>query len=264
MQTNVKKILESDLLEQYLLNQTTPEQRLYVAHCIAQYPDVAKAYNKLQNQLELVAQTQAISAPKTVLQNVNNIISQQSATAPVTKSSPYRNWLPMGIAASIIALIFAGTSLWLYNQNQALKIENQKIADEIFDRLEDLDDKKNRLNAMMAQVKQLNNPETEKYIIKGNNRAKNLKTIAYINAKEKTSMIDVVSLPKLPEEQCYQIWAELDDKMINLGILSDTHRQLKPIPYPENALALSITIEQKGNNLTATKENAVAEIYLNK
>ena len=121
-----------------------------------------------------------------------------------------------------------------------------------------------RLDEIMRQMNQLNNPETEKYIINGNNRAKNLKTVAYINPKEKTSMLDVVSLPQLPEEQCYQIWAELEDKMVNLGILSEGDRQLKSIPYTEDALALSITIEQKGSTLSATKENSVAEITLNK
>ena len=67
---------------------------------------------------------------------------------------------------------------------------------------------------------------------------KNLKTVAYINPKEKTSMIDVVSLPKLPEEQCYQIWAELQGKMVSLGILNEADRKLINIPYAEDALAL--------------------------
>jgi hypothetical protein len=52
--------------------------------------------------------------------------------------------------------------------------------------------------------------------------------------------------------------------MVNLGILNEGDRQLKSIPYTEDALALSITIEQRGSKLSATKENSVAEITLNK
>ncbi len=115
----------------------------------------------------------------------------------------------------------------------------------------------------MRQLLKLNNPETEKYIIKGNERAKDLKTVAYINPKEKTSMIDVVSLPELPEEQCYQIWAELQGKMVNLGILDKADRKLRSIPYMEDALALSITIEPKGGNaIAASTKNSVAQISL--
>jgi anti-sigma-K factor RskA len=119
-----------------------------------------------------------------------------------------------------------------------------------------------KLDDIMHQFKQLNDPETYKYIMEGNSRAKNLKTVAYINPKDKTSMIDVVSLPQLPKEQCYQIWAELQGKMVSLGILNETDRQLRSIPYTEDALGLNITIEPKGGNTVASLENSVAEIHL--
>ena len=95
----------------------------------------------------------------------------------------------------------------------------------------------------------------------GNDRAKDLKTVAYINPVEKTSMIDVISLPQLPEDQHYQIWAELQDRMVNLGILDESERKLKPIPYMEDALALSIKIGTNGTE-NDTNDNAVAEISL--
>jgi hypothetical protein len=113
----------------------------------------------------------------------------------------------------------------------------------------------------MRQFMKLNNPETEKYVLRGNERAKDLKTVAYINPVDKTSMIDVVSLPKLPEHQTYQIWAELQDRMVNLGILDASDRKLKSIPYMEDALGLSITIESKDPN-QKPEDNSVAEITL--
>ncbi|MGY0391772.1 anti-sigma factor domain-containing protein [Bizionia sp. KMM 8389] len=270
MNDKITTFLNSDLLEKYLLGQTTVEETEKVENYISEYPEVANAYNDLQTKLELVAQTQSITAPEFVLNNILDTIETEESEVetpviPITNTKSRKKWVQLSIAASLAAILFAGSSYIFYTQNQLLKIENQKIADEIYDRLDDLDEKNRRLDEIMRQINQLNNPETEKYIINGNNRAKNLKTVAYINPKEKTSMIDVVSLPQLPEEQCYQIWAELEDKMINLGILNETDRQLKAIPYTEDALALSITIEQKkGSKLSATKENAVAEITLNK
>mgnify|MGYP000374105704 FL=1 len=49
----------------------------------------------------------------------------------------------------------------------------------------------------MSELKKLNDPETYKYVLRGNERAKELKTVAYINPINKSSLIDVVSLPKL-------------------------------------------------------------------
>jgi hypothetical protein len=50
--------------------------------------------------------------------------------------------------------------------------------------------------------------------------------------------------------------------MVSLGILTDADRQLKKIPYTENALGLNITIEPKGGNTVASLDNTVAEIDL--
>ncbi|SFN91718.1 Anti-sigma-K factor rskA [Bizionia echini] len=264
MNDKITTFLNSDLLEKYLIGQTTSVETETVESYISKYPEVEQAYNNLQNQLELVAQSQSVKAPKSILNSVLNTLDEETPVVQLNQPKSRKKWFQLSIAASVIAIMFASTTYIFYQQNQLLKIENQKIADEIYDRLDDLDQKNMRLDEIMRQMNQLNNPETEKYIINGNNRAKNLKTVAYINPKEKTSMLDVVSLPQLPEEQCYQIWAELEDKMVNLGILSEGDRQLKSIPYTEDALALSITIEQKGSTLSATKENSVAEITLNK
>jgi hypothetical protein len=107
----------------------------------------------------------------------------------------------------------------------------------------------------------LNNPDAKKYVLRGNERAKNLKTVAYINSVDKTSMIDVITLPQLPKEQHYEIWAELQDRMVNLGILDEADRKLKQIPYMEDALALSIKIGKKGDQ-TNENNTEVAEISL--
>ncbi|HLV38175.1 anti-sigma factor [Xanthomarina sp.] len=263
MNDKINTFLNSDLLEKYLLGDTTPSETEKVETHLSEYPEVQNAYNTLQKNLEIVSKSQAVDAPKHIL---NNILNELDNT-PVINIKPirkYRKWYHLSIAASFAALIFAGSSFVFFTQNQNLKTENQKIVDEIYDLRNDISLNNNKLNDIMQQFKQLNNPETEKYIITGNNRAKNLKTVAYINPKDKTSMIDVVSLPQLPEDQQYQIWAQVQDKMVSLGILSETDRELKQIPYTENALGLSITIENKGGNQIGSKENSVAEIALQK
>lgn len=264
MNDKITTILNSDLLEKYLLGETNSRETEMVETYISEYPEIRKAYNDLQDNLEIVAKHQAIEAPKAILNNILDELDEKPVISISTSTSTRKKWYKYSIAASIAALIFAGTAYKFYSMNQKLSHENQVVVDEIFDLRDDIDQNNKRLDDIMKQFKQLNNPETEKYIINGNYRAKNLKTVAYINPKEKTSMIDVVSLPQLPAEQCYQIWAEVEDKMVSLGILNETDRQLRDIPYTEDALALSITIEPKGGNSIATLENSVAEITLNK
>tara|TARA_R110002050_G_scaffold104052_6_gene213309 strand:- start:15331 stop:16119 length:789 start_codon:yes stop_codon:yes gene_type:complete len=261
MNEKINTFLSSGLLEKYLLDKTTSTETEMVESYISKYPEVQNSYNTLQYNLEIVAKSNAVEAPKSILNNILDELDE----APVVKmrtSYKQKTWYKFSIAASMAALIFAGTAYSFYSQNKKLSSENQVVVDEIFDLRSDIEMNNKKLDNIMQQFKELNDPNTYKYIMQGNNRAKNLKTVAYINPKEKTSMIDVVSLPRLPEEQCYQIWAELQGKMVSLGILSETDRQLKVIPYTENALALNITIEPKGGNSTASLDHTVAEIDL--
>lgn len=261
MNEKITLFLNSGLLEKYLTGDTTSVETEKVESFISKYPDVQNAYNSLQHNLEIVTKTNAVEAPKFILDNILDELDEKPVVNLNAKKK-YKAWYKYTIAASLIAFVFAGTSYSFYNQNLKLSKENQVVVDEIFDLRGDIEKNNIMLDNVMRQLLKLNNPETEKYIISGNERAKDLKTVAYINPKEKTSMIDVVSLPKLPEEQCYQIWADLQGEMVSLGILNETDRKLMNLPYAENALALNITIEPKGGNTVASVENSVAEITL--
>lgn len=267
MEKKLQIFMDSGLLDKYILGTTTPNENLEVESYMAEFPEVEAEYERLQDNLEILAKAHTVETPKYILSAVMKEIEDDINDKPVIPmpSSPSHSRTPWySIAASIVALIFAGMTLLLYKQNVSLTLENQVVVDEIFDLRNDIEANNNKLENVMLQFMKLNNPETEKYVLRGNSRAKNLKTVAYINAVDKTSMIDVVSLPKLPENQTYQIWAELQDRMVNLGILDESERnKLKTIPYMENALGLSITIEPKsGPSDSAHTDNSVAEITL--
>ena len=257
MEKKVHDFLELGLLDKYLIGATTDSETIKVETYIAKYPDVNEEYEILQVQLELAARSNAINSPSFALDNILETIDNQSVVQLHTKRKiPF--WF--SVAASVAALIFAGSSYVFYNQNKNLTNENNTIVDEVFDLRSDIENNNNKLDKVMREVMRLNNPETQKYILSGNERAKDLKAVAYINPIEKSSLIDVVSLPELSEEQSYQIWANLQDRMVNLGILDINDRKLQSVPYIKDALSLTITIEPKGGNKKGSLENTVAEI----
>jgi hypothetical protein len=260
MEKKLHNFLKSGLIEKYVLGSTTAKENLEVEHYISNYPEAEAEYNKLQDNLEIISKANAVEAPKFILDAILEEIKEK----PVIELHTTKHKTPWySIAASFAALIFAGTALLLVIHNKDLTKENQVFVDEIFDLRSDIQKNNDRLDEVMRQFMKLNNPETEKYVLRGNDRAKDLKTVAYINPVDKTSMINIVELPQLPEDQNYQIWAELQDRMVNLGILDPSNKKLQSIPYMEDALGLTITIEQKGvKSNMATAENEVAEISL--
>lgn len=259
MDKKLQQFLDSGVLKKYVVGEATNEEEVLVEQYLSDYNEIQEEYEILQDQLEISARSEAKVAPDHVLEKAMKELDESHVIHIST-----RRRLPFwyGAAASVIAFLFAGTTYFFYDYNKSLKVENDTIADEIFDLRSDIENNNEKLDAVMRELLRLNNPETQKYVLRGNDSAKELKTVAYINPIDKSSLIDVVSLPELSDEQCYQMWAQVNDKMVNLGILDKVDRKLRSVPYIENALSLSITIEPKNGSGIANLDNEVAEIPL--
>ncbi|MEA1786868.1 anti-sigma factor [Arenibacter sp. GZD96] len=250
MKEKIKIFLDSDVLEKYLLGTANQEESLQVERYIAMYPEVRETYNELQENLETFARMHAVKTPV----GLKEIILHRIKTERKGRSKFYR----YAVAASIAAVIFAGSSYFFYDQNKSLQQENALVTNKIKD-LEVV--MREQLEDVRNQFIILNNPQTKKYNVSGNKKAKELKAVAYVNPIKKLSYINVSKLPELPDNQCFQMWAEVNGEMINLGVIGEVHDKnaMFALPYAENAMSY-ITIEPKGGNITPTVENIVANI----
>lgn len=259
MNKKLKDFLETGLLDKYVIGDTTILESKKVETYLNTYPELQEKYQILQDELDITSRANAV---KPSIDALDNILSTIHDTTLIEMSSKPKIPYWFSIAASIAALIFAGTTIVLYTQSEDLKDENNTIAEEIFDLRDDIDNNNQKLDNVMSELKKLNDPETYKYVLRGNDRAKDLKTVAYINPIKKSSLIDVVSLPKLSDKQYYKMWAQVNNKMVDLGTLKATGGNLKQVPYIEDALSLSITIEDENSTDTASTHQEVAQIEL--
>ena len=250
MKEKIKIFLDSDLLEKYLLGTTDDQETLQVERYLALYPEVRETYNELQDNLETFVKLHAIKTPEGLKNKILARIKSENAGR--------RKFIRYAIAASFAAVMFAGASYFLWNQNQNLQEENVIVNNKIELLKEDM---RLELEDVRNQFIVLNNPQTRRYNVKGNKNAKELKAVAYINPVKKLSYINVKNLPHLPEDQSFQMWAEVNGEMINLGIIDEFvgKEKLLALPYADKAVSY-ITIERKGGNATPTVDNVVAKI----
>lgn len=250
MKEKIRIFLDTDLLEKYLLGTTTQEEALQVERYIAMYPEVKAEFDELQENLEIFAKMHAVKTPDGLKEK---IFAQIRGEKVVRK-----RFFQYAVAASVSALLFAAAAYFFYNQNQNLQQENEMVTNQIELLKEDM---KAGLEDVRNQFIVLQNKNTKKYNVNGNKKAKDLKAVAYVNPVKKLSYINVSKLPNLPEDQCFQMWAEVNGEMVNLGILKEAGAQdkLMALPYSDNALGY-ITIEPQGGNQTPTVENIVANI----
>ena len=206
MREKIKLFLESDLLEKYLLGTTSKEDTLKVERYIAMYPEVSETYDELQKNLEVFAKIHAIETPEGLKNRILNSVRAEKRV----KNKFYRY---IAVACGI-AFLCASTTIFFWDQNQDLKDENTIVNN----KMKNIEDNlKQQLEDVRNQFIVLNNPKTKRYSVKGNKRAKELKAVAYINPVKKLSYINVRNIPNLPENQCLQMWAEVDGKLVNLG-----------------------------------------------
>jgi anti-sigma-K factor RskA len=250
MKEKIKIFLDSDLLEKYLLGTTSDQEALQVERYIAMYPEVRKTYDELQASLEAYAKLHAIKTPEGLKEKIMARIKAENIGR--------KRFFRYAIAASFATLIFAGASYFFWNQNQSLQEENIIVSNKIQELEENM---REQLEDVRNQFIVLQNPQTKKFNVKGNTKAKELKAVAYINPVKKLSYINVSNLPNLPENQCFQMWTEVNGKMVNLGVIKKAtdEEKLFAMPYADDAVSY-ITIEPKGGNETPTVENIVANI----
>ncbi len=250
MKEKIRIFLDTDLLERYLLGETTSEESFQVERYISMYPEVSAEYNELQENLEAFAKMHAIKAPVGLKEKIVNQVRKQEKSR--------KRFFQYGIAASFATCLFAAATYFFYSQNQSLQEENIMVTNQIELLKQDM---KAGLEDMRNQFIVLQNKNTKRLNVKGNRKAKELKAIAYINPVKKLSYINVSKLPNLPENQCFQMWAEVNGKMVNLGVIKEASNEdkLLPVPYAENSKGY-ITISKTGANQLPTLENTVAEI----
>ncbi|TFG75834.1 MAG: anti-sigma factor [Flavobacteriales bacterium] len=250
MKDKIKIFLDSDLLAKYLLGATTELENLQVERYIAMYPEVRETYDELQDNLEAFAKMHALKTPAGLKEKILARIKSEN----LGRKRYYR----YAVAASFAMLFSVGASYFFWNQNQNLQQENTIVTNKIKTLEADM---RQQLEDVRNQFIVLNNPQTKKLNVNGNKKAKELKAVAYINPVKKLSYINVSKLPNLPENQCYQMWAEVNGKMLNLGVIEEAtdKNKLMALPYADEAIGY-ITIEPKGGNNTPTVKNIVANI----
>ncbi len=248
MKQKLQKILDSDLLENYLLGAASDEETLQAENYISKYPEVRKAYDNLQENLETFAKLHAVEVPVELKEKIMARIRKENKNGS--------RFMKFAIAACFAILVSAGATYFFWNQNQSLQKENTIVNNKIDDLQEEM---REQLEDVRNQFIVLQNPETKQYSVNGNKKAKELKAVAYVNPVKKLSYLNVSKLPHLPENQCYQMWAEVNGEMVNLGILKEADKKLMALPYSDNSVGY-ITIEPKGGNDSPTVENIVANI----
>ncbi|MDO1499970.1 anti-sigma factor [Winogradskyella maritima] len=256
-----KRILDEGLLEQYALGHLNDKDQAQIEFAITNDAELKNALDEIEETIELVALENTQEPPKSIkdqlLQSTSTKETKVVSIAP-NPNNTYKTYLGIAVALATFLML---SNFWMYSEmqeaNQNIEVVNEQNNQLIQD-LKSLESQFEENNKWMAV---LSDPNAETYVLKGNDTAPTAEIVSYINHDKKSVVINAKTLPELDDEHDYQMWADVDGVMIDMGIIPKGEK-LIAMTYIENSESLNVTIEPAGGNDHPTVERLITNVYL--
>lgn len=260
-----KTVIESGMLEQYFLGTLPDEQTVALEKMLKEDSVLAEKFSEIEADFENIAFENAVQPPSFVKEKLFTALREEATVktlpreeAPGTKGLNPKvfMWIAAGIAA-----IFMVSSLWTFTQWNTAQDNLQVTQQELKTSKEQIANLEGNLKNAQLLAEVVKDPNTLQYALKGNDKIPGGLATAYINHENKSAVVNAQKLPALPADKTYQMWADVDGEMINMGVI-DKSKDVVILQYIDKATSLNITIEPAGGSDHATVTQLVTNVYL--
>jgi hypothetical protein len=236
---DIKEYISSGIVESYVLGLASPEERSDFEQLCTQYPELLKVRTAFELAIEKQAMDNAIAPPAGLKSKILVELDSSAAAKIVTmQPAPVKNlnWLKY-VAAACVALL-AG-SIYL---NVSLSNKNKSLQNNYNNTVAELSDIKKDIQVLQS------NPNVKMAAMGGLEVSPKSFATVYWDTSSHDVWLLANNLPAPPSEMQYQLWALLDGKPIDLGMLDYDLKQKKLLVRMKNASgaqAFAVTLEKK-------------------
>ncbi|GLR17150.1 anti-sigma factor [Portibacter lacus] len=262
MKEEARKFLESGLLDEYLMGTCNDEKIAKVEHFISTYPEVKSEYENLKAHIEKMATKLDSEKPVGLKEAIISCLDEDSKytlkSKYYKKSAKPNTMIPW--AAAIIGFV---ASIALFNQKQELANVNMVVHAQKNMVERQLEATRDEVHLLQDELALSSHNKTTRILLSGNNLSPDFNSTAFWNDVAEKAIIYVNSPGQLDPGHCYQIWADVDGKMVNLGVLPSEKGSIS-INHLKNASSINVTIEPKGGSPHPNVEKIVSSQALEK
>jgi len=263
---DIKQFLNSGIIEKYVLGLADREDMNRVEKMAAEYPEVNQHICKMQNCMEEYAEMHAIKPPKHLKNKILSKIKDKAGAEsiernlvverPTTKFQIPSSWkFGAGLAAMMI-LTLGAVSWMLYSSQKEAEDEIAILSTQIKHLQSDQKSLQASNDKIIQKYAVLKDVTTRQVHLKGSHHAPQALAVVYWNPDHSKGYLNVVDLPKCPNGHAYQMWADVNGKHIDMGMvkLDSIGAILNKIPYIEDSRGFVITLEKEGGSPHPTVE----------
>lgn len=266
---DLKEYISSGILESYVLGEVSPQEKQEVECLSSIYPEVKDALKDLQISIEKVASENAIIPPvdmkKNILENLykqidkdldDRVIEHDFTSEKSEKKeeqSKNNTWKLM--AAAFCVLFIIATTVFINTQNTktSLAMEVENLEENLQEKQSTFDQVKNEYIASLDQKNDLlsfvSDTNTRRVALKGTDLSSASLVNVFWNEQNKRVVLKVDNLPSTPTAKQYQLWAIVDGKPKDMGVLPKGQMESSFIEVSKTtgrAAAFAITLEDEG------------------
>lgn len=268
---NTREYIESGIIESYVLGMASPEEAAELESLCLQFPEIKEALTAFEIALEKNAMANAIPPPpsikkalfkelessftKTSLPEELSHVTLPTQPTPVVAMNNFSRYF--AAAAIILLVVSGGLNIYFYSkftqttqQYQALLLEKNTLqANNQIMQTKSLD--------LFNSMQMMADPNMQKIAMPGIAGKENNYATVFWDAKSKDVYILPNKLPQPAQGKQYQLWAIVDGKPVDAGVLGDCAGLCKMKNIP-TASMFAITLEKEGGSPTPT----LTEMYV--
>lgn len=255
---NADELIRSGLLEAYVLGLTSPDEARLVERMRGSEPSVRAELEAIEAALEEQAMRTAVAPPPAMKAVILGRIAQEprkgdTPVIPIAREQkrPF-NWLA---AASVGGLVLSGLMNFLqFSELRDVRTELARLENDRSVLAEELQVQRANFQHSQEQLAVVMDPRRQTVLLNGVGNALGSKARIYWDKDAQAVHMDPMSLAELPAGQQYQLWALVDGKPVDAGVIGkgDAAHALQRMKDVPNAQAFAVTIEQEGGSPTPT------------
>ncbi|MDQ3047729.1 MAG: anti-sigma factor [Bacteroidota bacterium] len=260
---NIQEYISSGIIESYVLDQLTPQERSEVEAMATKFPEVRNEINIIENTLINYARSEEKTPPSHLKSRILSQLDLNPSTPeakiiPIssTKGSAF-NWLVAAAIAVLLGSVFFNVLLFNRLDDTRSKLASATNEKEQFAKT--LDQQKAVYLESQNQLAMIMKPEGRKIALKGLSLAPSSLATVFWDPASENVFINISSLPVPPSDKQYQLWAIVDGKPVDVGVFEITASEnnslfLQKMNSVANAQAFAVTLEKKGGSPSPTME----------
>ncbi len=265
---DIQSYISSGAIESFVLGLSDAAEIAEINGLRLEHPQIEAAIQAFEKSLEkqaLKASTQPVPEMKQVLMarlktefaQIDPAIAEGNRdTVPVPTAAPVipitRNNNPslfkyMSVAAMVLLIASAGLNLYFYQQFQTANNRYSALLIQKNSLEANINGVQTKMLDMYQSMQMMGDPAMVKVMLPGiKGKEQNMATV-YWDSRSKDVYLLPNKLPQLQSNKQYQLWAMVDGKPVDAGMISDCAGlcKLKNIPRAE---AFAITLETMGGS----------------